>query len=412
MRRGAICIFVAVGLALGMAYGAAAPGESGAAPAAAAQTAAAQTTAAQTTQEHVKSAAWWPTKPLPNQDKYVGAATCGKCHRDLLASQRTSQMARTLRSAADSVALRDHLHAEYRSGPYTYTVGQQGADFAVHVSDATEARDAVLQWAIGSGDVGQSYLWQQDKAEGRFCEARFNYFSSLNGFAATPGRLHGPPASLEMAVGRPLEEFEFRSCFSCHSATMSSASPLDVTTIVPGVSCEACHGPGADHVAAMQSAASANGVDKHIVNPARMAPAQAVDLCGACHSTPWDVRLMGAAGVQTVRFPAYRLEKSRCWGRTGDARLTCAGCHNPHQPLARDPAAYDSACLRCHSAALHPVAARAGREHAGATTPRACPVATTKCVSCHMPKYELPEMHYKFTDHNIRVVSKGEAFPD
>jgi formate-dependent nitrite reductase cytochrome c552 subunit len=30
-------------------------------------------------------------------------------------------------------------------------------------------------------------------------------------------------------------------------------------------------------------------------------------------------------------------------------------------------------------------------------------VATTKCVTCHMPKYDVPEMHYSFTDHLIRI---------
>jgi hypothetical protein len=29
-----------------------------------------------------------------------------------------------------------------------------------------------------------------------------------------------------------------------------------------------------------------------------------------------------------------------------------------------------------------------------------------------MPKFEVPDMHYKYTDHRIRVVKAGEAFPD
>jgi hypothetical protein len=48
------------------------------------------------------------------------------------------------------------------------------------------------------------------------------------------------------------------------------------------------------------------------------------------------------------------------------------------------------------------------REHPGA----ACPVSTSKCVSCHMPKYELPGFHGKFTDHWIRIAKPGTAFPD
>jgi len=29
-----------------------------------------------------------------------------------------------------------------------------------------------------------------------------------------------------------------------------------------------------------------------------------------------------------------------------------------------------------------------------------------------MPKYELPSMHYKFTDHRIRVAGKDAPFPE
>jgi hypothetical protein len=29
-----------------------------------------------------------------------------------------------------------------------------------------------------------------------------------------------------------------------------------------------------------------------------------------------------------------------------------------------------------------------------------------------MPKYEMPGMQFKFTDHFIRIVHKGEPYPD
>jgi formate-dependent nitrite reductase cytochrome c552 subunit len=33
-----------------------------------------------------------------------------------------------------------------------------------------------------------------------------------------------------------------------------------------------------------------------------------------------------------------------------------------------------------------------------------CKVAASGCVSCHMPKYEVPQTHTLFTDHEIRMV--------
>jgi len=40
-----------------------------------------------------------------------------------------------------------------------------------------------------------------------------------------------------------------------------------------------------------------------------------------------------------------------------------------------------------------------------------CKVATSNCVTCHMPKYDLPQTHAVFTDHEIRVVREGALDP-
>lgn len=262
--------------------------------------------------------------------------------------------------------------------------------------------------------MGQSFLWQQGDS---YRESRFNYFAELRNLDATPGRLHGTPLSIDSAVGRPIANFEAKTCFACHTNNISA----DLTTITPGVGCESCHGPGRAHIQAMQQgvaqpsatnpAASGSAttqshrLDTRILNPDDLSPVQQVDLCGSCHSTSLDVRLMGAVGLQTVRFPAYRLEKSHCWSGRGDQRLVCTSCHDPHAPLERNDVAYDAACLACHTSKDHPVKDVA---HTG----NACPVSNIKCVSCHMPKTELPEMHYRFTDHNIRIARANEAFPD
>jgi hypothetical protein len=140
-----------------------------------------------------------------------------------------------------------------------------------------------------------------------------------------------------------------------------------------------------------------------ILNPRKMSAVASVDFCGACHRTWADVLQTEVTGVANVRFQPYRLESSKCWGR-GDARLACYTCHDPHQPLVTATASYDSKCLSCHVAKHGEKLA----EHPGA----ACPVATSNCASCHMPKVEVPSMHAPFTDHRIRVVRDAAAYPN
>jgi RNA polymerase sigma factor (sigma-70 family) len=141
-----------------------------------------------------------------------------------------------------------------------------------------------------------------------------------------------------------------------------------------------------------------------ILNPAKLDPAASVDFCGACHATFWDVKLANEQGIAALRSQPNRLQSSRCWG-AGDARLTCVACHDPHVPLVREAASYDTRCLSCHvqAAASSTTPARTTPDHPG----RACPVARESCVTCHMPKYDAPGMHHEFTDHWIRIVRAG-----
>jgi Cytochrome c554 and c-prime len=218
------------------------------------------------------------------------------------------------------------------------------------------------------------------------------------GFDLTPGHPKAMSSSLQLAVGRPIPPDEQVKCFGCHTVASSAGGHFDPAQAMLGITCEGCHGPGAAHVAMAKSGV---GVPAMIFNPARLTPPQAVDFCGACHRTWWDVAEV--TDIHSIRFPALRLEQSRCW-RTGDVRLICANCHDPHRPLIHELAAYDVKCLSCHKSRS---TEKATVEHVAA----ACPVSTKNCASCHMPKYEISGMKLTFTDHKIRVV-KGNTFQD
>jgi hypothetical protein len=68
---------------------------------------------------------------------------------------------------------------------------------------------------------------------------------------------------------------------------------------------------------------------------------------------------------------------------------------------------FDPKCLACHGGAK-PAAGKPASPKPGA---KVCPVAKSNCVSCHMPKLELPGAHFKFTDHRIRIVKPNEPYP-
>ncbi len=314
-------------------------------------------------------------------------------------------MAHTAVRAPDSEILGEHAKFDFSIGKYLYVIASEGNERTYRVSDGTRTLSAKLTWAFGTGRVGQSYLFK--KEDGNFYEARVTYFGALKNLHFTPSRALTSPEDLELAMDRPVELSEVKHCFACHTTGSTFGGEFQEQTLTPGIHCEACHGTGAKHVAAA-NVASIAGIPEEaqgtIFNAARLSPVSSVDFCGACHGAFWDVKLTGAKGVSTAKSQPFRLEESKCWGKAGDARLTCISCHDPHKPLQTELKEYDQACFKCH--------VNAGEKPRATLPGHACPVGTSGCASCHMPKVEIPEMHYAFTDHRIRIVPPGSSYPD
>ncbi|MDB4971450.1 MAG: hypothetical protein JWN44_7139, partial [Myxococcales bacterium] len=225
-----------------------------------------------------------------------------------------------------------------------------------------------------------------------------------------------------------------RICIECH---VTGGRPgLAVRTGVPasrvaelGIACEACHGPAAAHVSANRSPwrrSSLHGSgagDPTIVNPARLSPARAGEVCGQCHGIgcPPDGWLQVGIGYRPGQpldatkpiLQLASLQRSACrsqidadatfaasrYWRDGMVRvsgreyngllgspcfkggaLSCLSCHSmhasePESQLARDRDG-DAACTQCHRAVGENVAAHT-HHRPGSTG--------STCYNCHMP---------------------------
>jgi predicted CXXCH cytochrome family protein len=306
-------------------------------------------------------------------------------------------MAHAAALAIDSAPLRSHEKLIFPLAPFTYEIARRPNGSNYSVTDGTHSLSAPLGWSFGFNEAGETYVLERD---GAFYESRVSFFHALDGLDTTPGQPTNASANLTDAFGRRMTNpSELHRCFACHTTASTTRNHFDPSRLILGVTCEACHGPGARHVAAMKAKKTREGLAA-IFDPGRLDPVNLVDFCGACHRTFVDVTLAQTFGIRNLRFQPYRLERSSCWTKSNGG-ITCLACHNPHQTRMRDSVSYDDVCLSCHRAG-------AARGLSGKT----CPVSTKNCVSCHMPKYPVPGMHYDFTDHFIRVVRKGESYPD
>jgi Cytochrome c554 and c-prime len=338
------------------------------------------------------------THILAHPPGFAGTEVCAGCHTSEAASQVETPMAHAGKLASDSEILQINPDMAVRIGPYLYRIQLQGGRATYSVSNGSRTISVPLLLAVGDGVGGQTYVFERN---GGYWESRVSFYASINGLDLTIGQRNAPHGSVDEAIGREMTPEGASDCFSCHFTGAVINGQLRVRQMTSGVTCEHCHGHGERHVAAMKR----GDIRKPFIsNPAHLSPGDSVKFCGSCHRTLQDVHALGLKSIVTIRFQAYRLVLSRCWN-PNDARITCLVCHDPHQNLQEDSSYYDSKCLACH---LQRPESIPTREHPGT----ACPVGSSNCVSCHMPRGELPGGHTMFTDHFIHVAQPNEAYPE
>lgn len=329
----------------------------------------------------------------------MGDKVCAQCHSQIAQPQEQTGMAHALESVAACRILHEHPDLTARIGPYIYHIVTQGGRSIYSVSDGTNIFSATILYAFGQGQAGQTYVYHYN---GAYYESRVSFFNDTKSLDATLGSSGSRPQNIEEAAGHKQSAEDARDCFACHSTAAVQVDQLHVERLMPGITCEGCHGPGAAHVEAVK-ARSLQAL--HIFNPGKLSTQDLSDFCGSCHRSWQQVEMMHVTGVQNVRFQPYRLELSRCFDAT-DRRISCLACHDPHHEVRTDAAFYDSKCLACHRGG-----GKSFKLSAARTAP-ACPVSQKNCVTCHMPKYELPGAHFEFTDHYIRIVRAGAPYPN
>lgn len=341
---------------------------------------------------------WQPTQ-APLGARYVGDKVCAQCHVQEAQFQEKTGMGQALELTSTCRILHAHPDLTRRIGPYTYHIVTEGSKSTYSVSNGTSVFSVPILYAFGQGQAGQTYVYYHD---GAYYESRVSFFNDSQSLDLTIGYHGTNPQTVEEAAGRRTDSDEARECFACHSTAAIRDRKLEVGQLMPGITCEGCHGPGAEHVEAIKKG---DFKSQLIFNPAHLSTQDLSDFCGSCHRSWQQVALQNLTGIQTVRFQPYRLELSRCFD-AADPRISCLACHNPHHEVRTDVAFYDSKCLACHQGG-----GKSFKRSAARIAP-ACPVSQKNCVTCHMPKYALPGAHFKFTDHDIRIARAGAPYPN
>jgi formate-dependent nitrite reductase cytochrome c552 subunit len=202
----------------------------------------------------------------------------------------------------------------------------------------------------------------------------------------------------------PQSRDALRRCLNCHTTNFRAALlRLGPEAADRGIGCERCHGPGGNHLAAIDLGFSDPAVGRFKTS----SEARVMALCAQCHGTRGRL-IPDDNPALTVRFQATTLTWSKCYAESREA-LGCLTCHSPHRDASdRSASFYESRCRACHASEAKLLPSATGRRARTPALPEGarravCPINPTRdCLNCHMPPVRGAVPHTTFTEHHIR----------
>lgn len=370
--------------------------------------------------------------------RFVGEAACAPCHAREAAVWKGSHHQLAMQPASAATVLGNFANARFDHGGVSSRFFRQdgklmartdGPDGALHDYEITHAFGvAPLQQylvALGGGRVQALEIAWDSRPPSAGGQRWFHLY---------PDEKIGPDDPLHWTG--VTESWNFM-CADCHSTNVRKGWNAETRTYSTSfaevsVACEACHGPGSQHVAwASQSPEGRRADDQKglaialderdgvswdrdaVTNkPARSRPRTSereLEMCARCHSRRGLIHEDSVHGQpagddyrialldEELYYPDGQIKGevyeygSFIQSRMFAAGVTCSDCHDPHRPELR--ATGDNLCLKCHAEAAY----FTPKHHFHAEGS-----AGARCVGCHMPAMTYMVVDPR-RDHSLRV---------
>lgn len=289
------------------------------------------------------------TDPTNKSASYVGADACRACHSGI----------------SDQHEIHGHSHKlkKVEGGPPIYPVEGDRAGVPDPPGDFDWSE---ISYVIGGYTRKARFIDNEGFILTTGLEAiptQWNLSFPANG--TIPGF-----SNYEAAAVTP-KPYDF-SCFQCHT-TGALAQDEDFpqfqenrpgfigTWEEAGVQCEACHGPGSNHIPNPEAR------DIYVGNSA--------DNCGKCHTRGDDPNII----IAKDGYINHHEQWPELLASGGHSNFSCVTCHDPHRGTNYDRSnAIRNECTACHANQTMAI-------HEGFTFVRGDYSEELTCVSCHMP---------------------------
>jgi hypothetical protein len=322
---------------------------------------------------HAQQGAHADSKATPKRTGYAGDDACLACHK-----QESSTYRQSSHHLASQLPDKSSILGSFSAGKNILMIANPSNTdedprlfFEMDAKDGSYYQTAIAERAgkrlthqerfdlvIGSGTRGQTYLYWRGN---ELFELPVSYWKDGGQWINSPGYKDGT-ANFDRHVDP--------RCLECHStfiqplASDPQTNLYNKASLLPGISCESCHGPGSSHIAAEQSKPQATQGNHS--QSGKLPARSPVDQCALCHNgteraeiapafsylpgQPLD-KYLGANPADISDQPDVHgnqvglLKKSRCY--LSSSSMSCSTCHNVHAP-ERAAASYSDRCLGCH----------------------------------------------------------------
>lgn len=399
--------------------------------------------------------------PVAPGGGYVGAQRCAECHATEYRHWQDSQHAKAMQPATEQTVLGDFNDASFTYAGITSTFFRRDGKFMVRTDGPDGSlQDYEIAYTFGVYPLQQYLIGFPDgryQVLGIAWDSRPKEQGGQRWFHLYPDQ--------NLTYQDPLHWTGLQQnwnymCAECHSTNLRKnydpqLKRFNTTWSEINVSCEACHGPGADHLAwakkegdwqkldrtkgltialddrrglhfqlrvlAMQGLnLAAKALSPSVLQAAKPATGgvpsttsptahRELELCARCHSRRgqfWEDYVFGKPLLDTHRLALLTPDLYYADGQMKDEvfnhgsflqsrmqakGVSCSDCHEPHSGRLRAPG--NQVCLQCHLAAKYD----SPRHH---FHPAGSPSAD--CVACHAPTttYMIVDPRH---DHSFRI---------
>lgn len=346
---------------------------------------------------------------------YAGSSSCRECHEKFYQLWSTSMHGLAMQPYTSEFAKTKLVPQQNEVTINKINYRADIHEGVVIETDPQGTKKYKIEHVLGGKNV---YYFLTPLAKGRLQTLPLAYDVSKKKWfdTAASGLRHFPGGERSQAINWKESPYTFNTaCYGCHVSQLSTnydpkSDTYHTAWTEPGINCETCHGPSAEHVKLAKATPKGQPLPElRLISTKTMTKPQRNDLCLSCHSKASPLTLEYKPGERffdhfdlvTLEDPDYYPDGRdlgenytySSWSMSPCAKsgqLDCMHCHTSSGRYRFKKENFNGACLPCHAGKVNNP-----KEH----THHLAESEGSKCVSCHMPMTAFAQMNR--SDHSM-----------